>query len=229
MNCIREEIFQSTLLQEERHSNSAMFAIWYIFQSTLLQEERPWSGRVHQSHFLFQSTLLQEERLCRETAPSMEVIYFNPRSYKRSDVSQQIDTSTPYDFNPRSYKRSDSHTIYFPYKIYYFNPRSYKRSDVVRAKEHNVCSEFQSTLLQEERPADLIPFLLILIISIHAPTRGATQFAPFFPLYIVFQSTLLQEERRCLSFYIAARYRISIHAPTRGATAKMHNNPYTYL
>ena len=22
---------------------------------------------------------------------------------------------------------------------------------------------------------------------------------------------------------------ISIHAPTRGATAKMHNNPYTYL
>ena len=25
------------------------------------------------------------------------------------------------------------------------------------------------------------------------------------------------------------REMISIHAPTRGATAKMHNNPYTYL
>ena len=28
---------------------------------------------------------------------------------------------------------------------------------------------------------------------------------------------------------MAAELYISIHAPTRGATAKMHNNPYTYL
>ena len=45
------------------------------------------------------------------------------------------------------------------------------------------------------------------IISIHAPTRGATI-----------------GERDRLNYLF-----ISIHAPTRGATAKMHNNPYTYL
>ena len=45
------------------------------------------------------------------------------------------------------------------------------------------------------------------IISIHAPTRGATIWKIYFSNY----------------------GNISIHAPTRGATAKMHNYPYTYL
>ena len=55
---------------------------------------------------------------------------------------------------------------------------------------------FQSTLLQEERhikPCNISRFSLI---SIHAPTRGATSF----------------------SVFPAARSFISIHAPTRGAT-----------
>ena len=67
----------------------------------------------------------------------------------------------------------------------------------------------------------------------------------------IFQSTLLQEERLELASIPFAKLHfnprsykrsdvarivspaltnvISIHAPTRGATAKMHNNPYTYL
>ena len=45
-------------------------------------------------------------------------------------------------------------------------------------------------------------------ISIHAPTRGATF-------------------GRLIRMWVGKV--ISIHAPTRGATAKMHNNPYTYL
>ena len=46
-----------------------------------------------------------------------------------------------------------------------------------------------------------------LLISIHAPTRGATVTAAM--------SAKLGD--------------ISIHAPTRGATAKMHNIPYASL
>ena len=195
----------------------------------------------------------------------MEVIYFNPRSYKRSDVSQQIDTSTPYDFNPRSYKRSDSHTIYFPYKIYYFNPRSYKRSDVVRAKEHNVCSEFQSTLLQEERPATPVAVLCIdlfqstllqeerppssvlsayfsnfnprsykrsdgisevqavvyCIISIHAPTRGATRRPDTVFVDIDHFNPRSYKRSDSICSIFSAIYCISIHAPTRGATLSL--------
>ena len=56
-------------------------------------------------------------------------------------------------------------------------------------------------------------------ISIHAPTRGAT--VPFFYLvsyFLLFQSTLLQEERRNRLCRLSCKYKISIHAPTRGAT-----------
>ena len=77
---------------------------------------------------------------------------------------------------------------------------------------------FQSTLLQEERPPSLLPPKEPIVLSIHAPTRGATS-----PIHIPemsldafnprsykrsdlshifertfhkhFQSTLLQEER----------------------------------
>ena len=47
----------------------------------------------------------------------------------------------------------------------------------------------------------------IEIISIHAPTRGATDYLRDMQMDIT----------------------ISIHAPTRGATAKMHNIPYASL
>ena len=99
--------------------------------------------------------------------------YFNPRSYKRSDLIVEISRFQPVDFNPRSYKRSDFAEIEFT----------------------SESAKFQSTLLQEERPpenkstgnadyfnprsykrSDSIQLLLqrFYYISIHAPTRGAT-------------------------------------------------------
>ena len=56
--------------------------------------------------------------------------------------------------------------------------------------------EFQSTLLQEERLSVCIIVNYSVIISIHAPTRGATGIL-LIPAYkhSIFQSTLLQEER----------------------------------
>ena len=122
--------------------------------------------------------------------------YFNPRSYKRSDsdflsypVSSRFQSTllqeerppagvtiyrVPFDFNPRSYKRSDRNSAIFSFSVFYFNPRSYKRSDELY-DEH------------------IHPF----IISIHAPTRGATLEALISANCAeLFQSTLLQEERR---------------------------------
>ena len=56
---------------------------------------------------------------------------------------------------------------------------------------------FQSTLLQEERRFTASWFLVKDGISIHAPTRGATQMDEQRLMKIkLFQSTLLQEERR---------------------------------
>ena len=55
---------------------------------------------------------------------------------------------------------------------------------------------FQSTLLQEERQKLCVLSIVILMISIHAPTRGAT----------------------ANKINYIADLKISIHAPTRGAT-----------
>ena len=55
-------------------------------------------------------------------------------------------------------------------------------------------------------------------ISIHAPTRGATQWMGAWDKCLEFQSTLLQEERHERGNYRMEILDISIHAPTRGAT-----------
>ena len=57
--------------------------------------------------------------------------YFNPRSYKRSDLIVEISRFQPVDFNPRSYKRSDCEILKLTPDYYDFNPRSYKRSDIL--------------------------------------------------------------------------------------------------
>ena len=58
----------------------------------------------------------------------------------------------------------------------------------------------------------------IALISIHAPTRGATCWGFCFNVWNEFQSTLLQEERQRLLYKCYIAFMISIHAPTRGAT-----------
>ena len=61
-------------------------------------------------------------------------------------------------------------------------------------------------------------FLLMKMISIHAPTRGATCNS-IRPLCIYeYQSTLPREERLFRGFFYRVIHMISIHAPTRGAT-----------
>ena len=101
---------------------------------------------------------------------------------------------------------------------------------------------FQSTLPREERLVATAKGRSLILISIHAPTRGATYFVYAGYLVQRFQSTLPREERRtavCSSnteavhfnprshersdmseVYIRSQNKISIHAPTRGATFK---------
>ena len=77
--------------------------------------------------------------------------YFNPRSHERSDpISRLLQPSFLY-FNPRSHERSDHKRIHDCSIRQDFNPRSHERSDnFVRVLYH------------------------VQLISIHAPTRGAT-------------------------------------------------------
>ena len=86
--------------------------------------------------------------------------------------------------------------IVFCYMILYFNPRSHERSDPVLSSV----------------PLGSVP------ISIHAPTRGATETGAHQSNEFVFQSTLPREERPKHHGAYTGGLVISIHAPTRGAT-----------
>ena len=79
---------------------------------------------------------------------------------------------------------------------------------------------FQSTLLQEERHTDALTSTEDYLLSIHAPTRGATLKIMAQLIVQIFQSTLLQEERHTDALTSTEDYLLSIHAPTRGATDK---------
>ena len=60
----------------------------------------------------------------------------------------------------------------------------------------HLCSlQFQSTLPRGERLTYTKNFGETLVISIHAPTRGATQLCGYLPLLLLFQSTLPRGER----------------------------------
>ena len=119
----------------------------------------------------FQSTLLQEERrsFC---VKHNKTIYFNPRSYKRSDVLTVENFNITYISIHAPTRGATSVSTFIIWYPKDFNPRSYKRSDKFSTVKTKV-GLFQSTLLQEER-----------------------QFEVLYPnIETLFQSTLLQEER----------------------------------
>ena len=63
------------------------------------------------------------------------------------------------------------------------------------------------------------------VISIHAPTRGATPGPATVNSFSLFQSTLPRGERPSWGSNLLAKAAISIHAPTRGATdPEYHRN-----
>ena len=77
-----------------------------------------------------------------------------------------------------------------------FNPRSHAGSDLEALSVQAGVGQFQSTLPRGERHEQLLIEPSRFLVSIHAPTRGATLCR--WPLLL--------------------RYIVSIHAPTRGAT-----------
>ncbi len=120
------------------------------FQSTLPQEERLACSPSCSSQCPFQSTLPQEERHQLITVRTCR-IYFNPRSHKRSDQTNTSSLGSKLAFQS---------TL----------PQEERLTTPAKRVQYR---SFQSTLPQEERHGRLIiPYKDV--ISIHAPTRGAT-------------------------------------------------------
>ena len=166
-------IFQSTLLQEERHDPTENAVLFYIFQSTLLQEERPPAiyDKVSGEHF--QSTLLQEERL-------VNTILLN--------CGEFLSIHAP--------TRGATVAFEFWVRAFYLSIHAPTRGATSRKNSDDITEFFQSTLLQEERPP--LHKISKHIFYFQSTLLQEERLLVWFKLtsFLSFQSTLLQEERR---------------------------------
>ena len=166
---------------------------------------------------------------------------FNPRAHKGRDPGCAYRTPKNKCFNPRAHKGRDR--VQHPRRIprYRFNPRAHKGRDDPSTLLSNGTATFQSTRpqgarlgvlscvysdmrFQSTRPQGarrdpLAGASFKSLVSIHAPTRGATNL-----------TILRPPNRSCFNprahkgrdpkerITITATTDVSIHAPTRGAT-----------
>ena len=130
MRSDRRRLFQSTLLQEERHvSCSLLLEMWSI---SIHAPTRGATDEIIRNQFIEDISIHAPTRGATLSQPEQwsSQINFNPRSYKRSDAKTNVSTklenifqstllqeerpkrknkvSGQFNFNPRSYKRSDS-------------------------------------------------------------------------------------------------------------------------
>ena len=144
---------------------------------------------------IFQSTLPRGERhLGVRMVPGNRRISIHAPT-GGSDDSEILLYDQIVNFNPRSHEGSDERKIRYRYRMDDFNPRSHEGSDT-----------------------GLSPVYDNIVISTHAPTRGATQVYHLFMTILLFQPTLPRGERPELGGWIVNSTQISTHAPTRGAT-----------
>ena len=104
-----------------------------------------------------------------------------------------------------------------------FNPRTHVGCDPITIRYPNSVTEFQSTHPRGVRRYGRVRVREHRLISIHAPTWGATVINPCHTVVPEFQSTHPRGVRHPLHASVGAGHRISIHAPTWGATVKPSN------
>ena len=132
---------------------------------------------------------------CHPRCPACRRPRFDPRPHARGDRSRRWQRGACSSFDPRPHARGDQQGRNSSTPPPRFDPRPHARGD--GWTRCGGCSGwFRSTPPREGRLYGWRSLLRLGMVSIHAPTRGATS-------------------RRSSRY---PRPRVSIHAPTRGAT-----------
>ena len=124
-------------------------------------------------------------------------------------------------FNPRTHTGCDTKT--FPVEIvdpYSFNPRTHTGCDTISALRllHNVVVSIHAPTRGATTDREMI-YYRKFEVSIHAPTRGATHKGLTCTIWLMeFQSTHPHGVRPLYRTKAKKTLNVSIHAPTRGAT-----------
>ena len=214
------------------------FGIRVEFQFTPLREGRPVGVRWLRALMGFQFTPLREGRLEREPADDGAGNYFNSRPSARGDVNAGTEIharSISIHAPPRGATRLLVHQVQPPH----FNSRPSARGDGRGVVRRRHLADFNSRPSARGDRSGKTGKPDVLLISIHAPPRGATrpriQSVPRTDFnsrpsargdgdlktqksFALFQFTPLREGRRCAEEAGGAGHSISIHAPPRGAT-----------
>ncbi len=108
--------------------------------------------------------------------------------------------------------------MYCPFCLTGFNPRTHAGCDVKCLRWCKMVLVFQSTHPRGVRPIDAIIHKTMDVVSIHAPTRGATSIVEL--PKIVDEVSIHAPTRGATQHivYLYCLHQVSIHAPTRGAT-----------
>ena len=110
-----------------------------------------------------------------------------------------------------------------------FNPRTHTGCDPLPKAGNKGVNWFQSTHPHGVRPEITLRALSREEVSIHAPTRGATQQQNQWNIDQWFQSTHPHGVRLLTKHGVAQCIVVSIHAPTRGATKAMETTVNSVL
>ena len=166
---------------------------------------------------------------------------FNPRAHAGRDLRSPSIRSRRFYFNPRAHAGRDPVQGAVGQAPGYFNPRAHAGRDRQAVPISRRRSRFQSTRPRGARPYLPIRWPNWLIISIHAPTRGATvavltpaaTLRHFNPRAHAGRDPPTTWNGQTIQYFnprahagrdlpsgktIATHVYISIHAPTRGAT-----------
>ena len=202
--------------------------------------DRTWPARLH-ALSQFQSTLPRRERLSVRRGRSRAAAFQStlPRRERRYRRCMALRRSS--DFNPRSREGSDLRSIYAAAAGERFQSTLPRRERHAAPVTDATRRAFQSTLPRRERRREYRAGTNAILISIHAPAKGATgedqvcyiSQGHFNPRSRegsdmrddkadikdrLFQSTLPRRERHTLTPYLYIDTKISIHAPAKGAT-----------
>ena len=166
---------------------------------------------------------------------------FNPRTHEGCDGGSLNRTLQWQSFNPRTHEGCDSTLTTWVLPRICFNPRTHEGCDTLTLAVVVPVMEFQSTHPRGVRLCSFCKSCCLVCVSIHAPTRGATNVLQICIINIRFQSThprgvrlLFASTTKMPALFQSTHPRgvrqdglvtlcpflmVSIHAPTRGATS----------
>ena len=123
-------------------------------------------------------------------------------------------------FNPRSYERSDRNVLDSIVEASMFQSTLLRKERLPKPIKSFSCEMFQSTLLRKERLFTHKNLEIFLEVSIHAPTKGATDFLPYLGHWECFSIHAPTKGATAKQGKKNKKGNVSIHAPTKGATSE---------